>query len=307
MLSESGHKYSPERPADDRGKDDDDEDNVQSVQKRQRGRQITVRIELPFADEHGDTLFGTAQSTNQADAERLACLDALEELDKRGYLNTDSGHREDDICLQEKEEDDDFYDQTKPKSSARNSENGVETFETLSRKVQQVCEEIGRVNRELAALSSASELIPNATDEEDELDAYMNTLARGETADSQRRLLAELEDLVAQKTRLDALLRIVEPDRSDASSVPSHPSASAHAITPAITPAITLAITPAGSTQSTKRRMVHRPPREEASNNVKPSKHAKTDIDSDDANISWQPPANQSGDGRTSLNEKLGY
>ncbi|KAJ2504970.1 hypothetical protein IWW47_002271, partial [Coemansia sp. RSA 2052] len=135
MLHESGHEYNPEHPADELSKDDDDEDNALSIHKRQRGRQITVRIELPFSDEHGNILFGTAQATRQVDAERLACLDALEELDKRGYLNTDSSYySKADTSPQDKEEEeeeDDFYDQTKSKATTRSSDNGVETFDTL--------------------------------------------------------------------------------------------------------------------------------------------------------------------------------
>ncbi|KAJ2330579.1 hypothetical protein GGI00_003641, partial [Coemansia sp. RSA 2681] len=251
-----------------------------------------------------------------ADAERLACLDALEELDRRGYLNTDSSHySKSDTSPQDKEEDeeeDDFYDQTKSKASTRGSDNGVETFDTLSRKLLHVREDIDRVQQELAALSTASAVLPSAADEDDELDAYMHTLARGETADSQRRLSAELEDLVAQKARLDTLLKIVAPDHSEASPAPDHPrdKPPAPVSTPTIVPAVS-----ADKTQSAKRRIVHGPSRESASNSLRSAKQAKTgdahiensNIIDDSANVSWQPPVNQSGDGRTSLNDKYGY
>ncbi|KAJ2891884.1 hypothetical protein IWW38_003438 [Coemansia aciculifera] len=327
MLSESGHEYSPQYPTNGDDRNDNDDDGGDN--RRQRGRQkvTTVRIELPFADEHGNTLYGTAQSQRRTDAERLACLDALEELDKRGYLNAETTtFNASDNPQYEMDSDDDFYDQTKPKSTKGNSDNAVETLDTLSRKLIVVDQDIDRVQLELAALTSSSAFLANTADEDDgevdELDAYMGTLARGETADSQRRLAKELEDLVAQKSRLDALLRLVAPDHSDTRSAPSQPreklavpdQSREKVEVPGITPVVVSTDTKA----STKRRVIHGPTLEDPSSTAHLAKHAKADKKADDAHsyeeepsdnktVAWQPPANQSGDGRTSLNDKYGY
>ncbi|KAJ2104626.1 hypothetical protein IW146_008598, partial [Coemansia sp. RSA 922] len=255
--------------------------------------QISVRIGLPLADDSGNTIYGTGQASSQSEAEKLACVHALEELDKHGYLDIQKSHKPLD--------DDDFYDQTK-----QAPQNDVETFDTLSHKLRLANEDIDRVQGELDALLQSNE--EEEKDDDDELDAYMNTLARGEKADSKKRLAVELERLVAHRTRLDALLKIVAPDTIDAAPSPLKPaSASTASVSTAAVGAATVAtVTTKPTTQSAKRRVVHSLPRKDASENAPLAKHAKTSID-DDTTVSWQPPSNQSGDGRTSLNDKYGY
>ncbi|KAJ1901998.1 hypothetical protein GGI13_001718 [Coemansia sp. RSA 455] len=283
VLREIHHEYCPERPA----KDTNDHDT----------HQISVRIGLPLADDSGNTIYGTGQASSQSEAEKLACVHALEELDKHGYLDIQKSHKPLD--------DDDFYDQTKP-----TPQNDVETFDTLSHKLRLANEDIDRVQGELDALlqSNEEEEKDDDDDDDDELDAYMNTLARGEKADSKKKLAVELERLVVHRTRLDALLKIVAPDTIDAAPSPLKPaSASAASVSTAPVGAATVAtVATKPTTQSAKRRVVHSLPREDASENAPLAKHAKTSIDND-TTVSWQPPSNQSGDGRTSLNDKYGY
>ncbi|KAJ2861497.1 hypothetical protein GGH94_004857 [Coemansia aciculifera] len=285
VLREIGHEYCPESPA----IDTSDQEDVAS----QKNSQVIVRIGLPLADESGDTIYGMGQASRESDAEKLACLHALEELDKHGYLDIQKSHKPLD--------DDDFYDQTKP-----TPHNDVETFDTLSHKLRLANEDIERVQGELDAMLQTNE--EEEKEDDDELDAYMSTLARGEKADSQKKLAVELERLVAQRSRLDALLKIVAPDTIDAAPSPKKPAPVSNvsvSATPA-SAATTTTVATSTAVQSAKRRVDHSLPREAPSENALPAKHAKTSID-DDATTSWQPPSNQSGDGRTSLNDKYGY
>ncbi|KAJ2471871.1 hypothetical protein GGI02_001984 [Coemansia sp. RSA 2322] len=336
FMNESGHAYNPEYQAGDTSQDQSDDDVADSNSRRRSSRLTTVRIELPFNDEVGNTLFGTAKSARRADAERLACLDALEELDRRGYLNIDSsarGKAGDRVPGGElgEDSDDDFYDQTKTLTTHGDRDNDqVETLDSLTRKMSQANKDIIRVQLEIAALpvSSSAALLSVSDDAEDELDAYMNTLACNEQADAKRRLVSELEALTTQKSRFDMLLKIIAPDYDDSRPAPvkrvqdsskarTGDSGLNSLPTPDTVRSVSAAYSPATlrqeenkveHVQSAKRRVIHGPTREDLEKRAN-VKHAKTDCgdDNSDAFVSWQPPAGQKGDGRTSLNDKYGY
>ncbi|KAJ2028295.1 hypothetical protein IWW57_002225 [Coemansia sp. S610] len=267
VLRDLGHEYRPEHPDSDQEEED-------------TSGQVTVRIELPLADESGNTIYGMARASSLAEAERLACVDALKELDHHGYPDTQSKHQP------HNDDDDDFYDQTKP-----TPQSDVETFDTLTQKLLTTNEDIGRAQAELDTLRQPSDVGEETAD--DELDAYMSALAQGERLDAQKKLARELEALTAQRSRLDALLKIVAPDHIDPLPVSTKPA-----------PKPAVVATPVAR-KSAKRRVTLSPPREDPRQTTLPAaKHAKPSIGTD---ISWQPPANQSGDGRTSLNDKYGY
>ncbi|KAJ2493786.1 hypothetical protein IWW37_000172 [Coemansia sp. RSA 2050] len=278
VLRDLGHEYCPEQSASDQEEDTD----------HSSGRQVTVRIGLPLADESGNTIYGIAQASRLADAERLACIDALEGLDQHGYLDAQNKHQPHNDDDNDDNGDDDFYDQTKP-----TPQSDVETFDTLTDKLHKTNEVIVRMQGELDSL-----LRPNGGSEEvpgDELDAFMSALAQKERLDAQKKLTKKLEALTAQRSRLDALLKIVAPDHIDPLPIPPRPA-----------PKSTATVTPIPAAQKgAKRQVALSPPCEDPSQTALPvAKHAKTSIDTD---IAWQPPANQSGDGRTSLNDKYGY
>ncbi|KAJ2364040.1 hypothetical protein H4S02_010975, partial [Coemansia sp. RSA 2611] len=146
VLRDLGHEYRPEHPDSDQEEED-------------TSGQVTVRIELPLADESGNTIYGMARASSLAEAERLACVDALKELDHHGYPDTQSKHQP------HNDDDDDFYDQTKP-----TPQSDVETFDTLTQKLLTTNEDIGRAQAELDTLRQPSDVGEETAD--DELDAY---------------------------------------------------------------------------------------------------------------------------------------
>ncbi|KAJ2776734.1 hypothetical protein H4R18_005520, partial [Coemansia javaensis] len=181
-----------------------------------------VRIELPFADSEGNTLYGAARGADRAAAERLACLDALAELERHGYLDIHRRQRRRPPASGEDEDDDHdgrYYDSTKPgPDDGRDPLDPaeIETHESLLRKLALAATKIAEAERELEALpdgcgSANGGDDNNDDDDDDELDAYMSALARDDQEQQRKRAVARLELLRKQQARLEELARIAAP------------------------------------------------------------------------------------------------
>ncbi|KAJ2394614.1 hypothetical protein GGI05_001959 [Coemansia sp. RSA 2603] len=314
LFVEMDYKYKPEIQ---------NIEDSESFSKMGRSRQVSVRISLPYDDAEGNPLYGTARAPRRQDAERLACLDALEELDRRGFLNLDSSRHEsgskrgeqDDI--NEDSDDSDYYDFTKP-VKAKHSSNRVETFESLTKKLDTLEEEMALAQRELDKLSGStidSISGENGDDgnDEDEIDSYMKAIKQGEQIKSKQKLESRMSELQDQKLRLTELLKIVAPDNIELQKRPrveQHTSQQDVASKTSNSPP-----KKRQKQQEHEQEQQHELPEKPDLPKVPipPSPPSKDQLsnsatnESEDKTVEWQPPVGQIGDGRTSLNGKFGY
>ncbi|KAJ1642776.1 Kanadaptin [Coemansia asiatica] len=310
---------------------DDDPEFITRKQARSN-KEITVRIALPVDGASGKPLYGIGQGLKKKEAERLACLDALEELDKNGVLSLQDNarpgrraKRRNDRNESDDEFDDEFYDRTQTKVR-RKADNKPETFESLSEKLQMAEKDIEQIQRDInkleknnAADSNGKVVQDDDGDGEgdgdgDELDAYMYALEKGQQASEKKQLETRLAELEKEKDRLVALIKLVAPDEPVASKKRED-----HSVTQAKRVAETRE--PVSDLPEPKRqRQSHGPTlrqivesqKEAADKDPGKTSHiggqeALTKRIEDDKTVEWQPPAGQTGDGRTSLNDKLGY
>ncbi|KAJ1722384.1 hypothetical protein LPJ53_003178 [Coemansia erecta] len=307
LLVEMDYKYKPEIQ---------NIDDSESFGKRGGSRQVSVRISLPFDDAEGNPLYGAGRGQRRQDAERLACLDALEELDRRGFLNLDNsrhgsgGKRDGEDNINEDSDDSDFYDFTKP-VKVKHSNNKAETFESLTKKLDILEEDMVLARRELDKLSGSAVDSTAGGNDDDEIDSYMKAMEQGEQTKSKKKLESKLVELQDQKLRLTELLGIVAPDSIE---LRKRPQAEPETIQRDVT--ASSSNPPPKKRQRQQREQEHRhSPEKPIQSNVAlpagpPTKEQvpKSAVDaSDDKTVEWQPPVDQSGDGRTSLNDKLGY
>ncbi|KAJ1667019.1 hypothetical protein EV178_001739 [Coemansia sp. RSA 1646] len=316
LLEENEHSYEPKFATQD-GLDSTDT----SAGEESTERVYFVQISLPFSDRNGSPLDGIAKAGRRQDAERLACLDALEKLDKHGYMDSsDSKALADDpygrshIDDGYDDQDDAYYDHTL-QHSKRSAGTQVpcdvpETFASLSAKLVQVNADIAQMEQNTKSLFSESAKVPaNNDDDEDELDAYMNTLARSEREGDQKKLDEQLDALRKQKNRLETLVKLVAPDDDTGQPSASPQMRKAGDDNGSAKEPSNLPIQP--SVYLLKRRRVQGPTRQDPENNItsnpgRPNISA-TKPEAEKEEESWQPPSDQTGDGRTSLNEKYGY
>ncbi|KAJ2665331.1 hypothetical protein IWW48_000220 [Coemansia sp. RSA 1200] len=334
FLEENEHSYEPNTIATSHSVSESTDDNNESAT-----RVYLVRISLPFSDDRGSVLEGVAKAANKRDAERLACLDALQKLDKHGYLPTDSSGDRKSLAqihgknssshIGEDDEDDDdsyYYDHTLQHKRQRTDkqafqEEAPETYASLSAKLAHVSADMAQTERslnELLSESGASEPSTGPADDADELDAYMTTLARSEKEGDRKRLTERLDVLRREKERLETLVRLVMPDDHDGFGQPPrivHPQksdADKKNNGSAKDPSVGLHLT---SASAPMRQPKHEPEqhgleRKHAASNSDSETHPDTTVPKDEneeEEESWQPPDNQTGDGRTFLNEKFGY
>ncbi|KAJ2708408.1 hypothetical protein H4R19_004760 [Coemansia spiralis] len=258
-----------------------------------------IRIELPYADHEGVTLYGTALDTEPAEAERLACLDALRKLDAHGYLDLHRRKRAADTAAEidsDGDSNDGYHDSTRSGADDRRElePDAVETCESLTRKLALADAAMLQVEQELLDANGAAKDQQDGHD--DELDAYMSALAHDDQQQQAQKLTDQLERLRSQKSRLESLLRVVAPG-SDATA-PAAAAAPAPVPAPQAPPA-----SPTPAPQEKRRRV--QGPAQTAPLPAPAGRSAPTQKSDSDA--SWEPPAGQTGDGRTSLNEKYGY
>ncbi|KAJ2403208.1 hypothetical protein GGI23_000138 [Coemansia sp. RSA 2559] len=295
LLEENEHSYEPKFVT--------TANNVDTGRRGSNDEEATeqriyhVQISLPFADHNGNALAGVARATKRQDAERLACLDALEKLDKHGHFDLESSEAVladpyDHHSIDDGYEEDAYYDRTVQHS--KRSAEAPETFASLSAKLVLVNKDIAQTEQAIAALLAKPS--KDTDGDEDELDAYMTTLARSEKEGDQKKLDEQLDALRKQKDRLEMLVRLVAPDDigqpNPRKSKADHAgAASVEVSAPTIQPSVA----------APKRRRIQGPTFEDLEKNIAPKPEDEKEEES------WQPPPDQIGDGRTSLNEKYGY
>ncbi|KAJ2227430.1 hypothetical protein H4R99_008099 [Coemansia sp. RSA 1722] len=318
FLTEMDHLYEPEIQT----KDDEDIDSEFTERKQTKSRDIKVRIALPVDGIGAKPLYGIGQSLKKKEAERLACLDALEELDKNGYLNLEEDRKQSrrakKQAMKHKSDDefeDQFFDRTKP-TNKRKLEDKPETFETLSIKLEATKQDIEQIQSHFDKLqadaATAESNADNAQDDGDELDAYMNALEKGEQASTKKQMVGRLAELEKEKTRLLALIKLVAPEEAVVIRECSHHETQ--------TKRVESQETAPGQPEPKRQRKSHGPTlqqivtsqkeiKEESQNQDRnqKSEQDRPSIQQSSETLEWQPPAGQTGDGRTSLNDKLGY
>ncbi|KAJ1943945.1 hypothetical protein FBU59_002749 [Linderina macrospora] len=314
VLDEHGQDYDPEVLGGD--PEDDDSDDDEATKRNRKPGQTTVRIALPFIDDHGKPLYGIGQATKQHEAERRACLDALEELDKRSYLSDPRELRQRASKSKKQpldnsdEDDDEFYDRTRTTKNQHKAQvSEVETFETLTDKHRVVCTEVVEIEQQLKEMLAGE---GNSGDAADELDAYMNALTHKEEQQQQKLLEMKLGELKKEMERLITLIKIVAPDHQPQPGPKRKPQ-------PRPEPKVPLT------------KLVHAPPASSAMPPpAMPAKRPAADIKQKETpkqrkivagptlpppmapakkqdDSVWQAPAGQTGDGKTALNDKFGY
>ncbi|KAJ2130807.1 hypothetical protein GGH19_000469 [Coemansia sp. RSA 1807] len=277
--------------------------------------QVCVYISVDLHDEDGNNMTATAKAATKNEAEQAATLQILEQLDESGYLNQHKRHRttaQTDNAA-DSDDNDEYYDRTR--AAAREASHlelrKVETYESLVLKIGLVDEEIASAKQQLLLIPVPDE---NNDDELDELDMYMNSVGRDEQQESRRRIADQIERLEAHKCTLESLIKVVAPESatSKTTSIKSNllvskPATSSASPNVPVAEAPSVAAQPAEPSKSPKekRKRVYGPTREDIEQNAG-SKHTKTSFTTD-SDATWQPPAGQTGDGKTTLNEKYGY
>ncbi|KAJ1939349.1 hypothetical protein EC988_007335, partial [Linderina pennispora] len=207
VLDDNNQEYEPEVIDDNSNGDDDGDDRMK--QHRKPGL-VTVRVALPFIDEHGKPLFGVGKATKHHEAERRACIDALEELDKRSYLEDPREQRRRAAKSKKKavgddddDDEDEFYDRTLlNKRTHKSKASEVETFESLMEKHRIVCTDIEDAEQQLKEADEET-IESTANDAMDELDAYMNSLTRKEQESTRKSLEQRLGEMRKEVERLE--------------------------------------------------------------------------------------------------------
>ncbi|KAJ2355051.1 hypothetical protein GGF43_002914 [Coemansia sp. RSA 2618] len=314
------------------------------------GGLVSVDIAVELHDEDGNKLTGSAKAPTKDEAERLAALDLLAQLDGAGYLSQSKNRRNvahpDDA---DNSDDDEYYDRTK--STDRESKHlelrQVETLESLTQKIHLVDTDIAAAKKQLLQMP---ELAENDDGELDELDMYINNINRDEQQQSRMRIAEQLERLETHRCKLLSLIKIVAPESSllkeqgaaDELSETESAEPSLSKVAVLDEPVAKAKSTEATSTEDKpmdaktakensaeakttednssnaksaelsespkeKRKRVYGPTREDIEHHSS-TKQAKVDASvSGDGDATWQPPAGQTGDGWTSLNDKYGY
>ncbi|KAJ1858968.1 hypothetical protein GGH12_004951 [Coemansia sp. RSA 1822] len=277
--------------------------------------QVSVYISVDLHDEDGNNMTATVKAPTKDEAEQAAALRILEQLDESGYL---SQHKHRRVAAQtdnaaDSDDNDEYYDRTR--TSAREASHlelhKVETYESLVLKIGLVDGEIASAKQQLLLIPALAE---NNDDELDELDVYMNSVGRNEQQESRRRISEQIDRLEAHRCTLESLIKIVAPESAPSkttsinSDLPvSKPAAFTASPTVSVAEPPSVAAQPAELSKSPKekRKRVYGPTREDIEQNAG-SKHTKSNFNID-SDSTWQPPAGQTGDGKTSLNDKYGY
>ncbi|KAJ2851341.1 hypothetical protein IWW36_001238 [Coemansia brasiliensis] len=261
-----------------------------------------------FKDQDDNSLAICYTSSSKEESEQMAAHKMLLLLDHHGFLNINQTTRN-----QYESSEDEYYDHT-IQSALKEPE--VETSDSLKRKIELVILDIAKAQHELAQIKH----VGSVSTELDELDRYMADLNQKEQQQLQSQLIKQIVDLQAHKAKLESLLQIADPgseiasesdnrtvQRTQDSTSPKEPPA-------AQSPSAninTLAANPnngAGKDiPAPKRKRVYGPTRKELEQQhttVKPNNIVSNE---EDSSSTWQPPAGQTGDGKTSLNDKYGY
>ncbi|KAJ1679444.1 hypothetical protein EV182_002043 [Spiromyces aspiralis] len=303
-----------------------DEEHIMRV-----GRVFVARIQVPLVDSAGAPLHGVGrgpkkrcglfQATHQAQSAKRKGVS--------GYYDSD-------------DEEDSYYDRSnagKASKAQKKAKPVTETYESLIEKLALIEKKMAELEAKIGDVGRTG-APSTGDDEDDELDAYMNSLRDKETALKERQLKSELLTTQKEKERLEKLIRIAAPQ--GAVMEPKGPTKvtemeskeGAAKLMPQISPRLprqqgstvvvrdgsagevllseghapTIAAEPTKDVQTKPagRRRMQGPTLPQSMEDLKPKAEDKM-LEEYDADESWVPPSEQTGDGRTSLNDKLGY
>ncbi|KAJ2653393.1 hypothetical protein IWW40_000446 [Coemansia sp. RSA 1250] len=250
-----------------------------------------------FKDQEDNSLAARHTSLEKEEAEQTAAHKMLMLLDHYGFMdmyqNTSNRYES---------SEDEYYDHT-----IRSKTPQVETSDTLKHKLESVALDLAKAQSELAQIK----VVGSESRELDELDRYMADLNQKEQQQLRSQLVKQIDGLLAHQDRLKSLLQIVAPETSsDASPQKVIRSSSPPKGPPAVESPPTNTDNVATSVRAEempapKRKRAYGPTRKELEQRhvTRPTSIAPAE----DSSSTWQPPAGQSGDGKTSLNDKYGY
>ncbi len=159
---------------------------------------------------HGTmSISGRGRAQKKKDAERDAAMMVLIRLEKRGLLQEGAVVHGKKRRVEEDEFDDgmeDMYDETNKPNKKRAKEQ-VETFESLKEKLATLETERVRLEQELTTLESSHQ----NDEDEDDIDAVLNQMLNVESQQRLKKIRTRLQELPAEKSRLERLLAIAAP------------------------------------------------------------------------------------------------
>ncbi|ORZ36803.1 hypothetical protein BCR44DRAFT_36345 [Catenaria anguillulae PL171] len=332
-------------------------DDHSSSRKHSNHQLIFARIQVPLdADDPtlaNTQLVGQGSATRKRDAERLAMLQVLAQLDAMGLLATRAGESAASARVRKllsdadrtSDGEDEFFDRSGASRhpganhTHANKKAVVETFESLNAKMAELQAKREGVQLELDEMRAQLGAGSAGDAEVDELDAYMQGLDQAQMREAVKVKEQELGEVDKDLERVKQLVEIARP--SSGSSV-------AAALSPIAVPKLSAAApkSPAKKRAITDDEQSSKPPSPKRTRTVQPDLTAKpasvvaqrgparppaavaprslardmgmdveAEVESDDEeqmtrqekSVEWMPPQGQTGDGRTALNDKLGY
>jgi hypothetical protein len=314
----------------------DPDDDLQVVDEPADGR-ISISVILPVLDrETGEPITGQASANNRKEAERLAALDTCRQLDRLGLWNAAAAagkrakrQRKLRNVGYDEDEDDLFYDETAKRTeretnapiSSKTAIGKSETHESLLVKHKHLEQTIQDKESEMAVVLSKQVAGGNA---DDELEAFMGAL---DSELKEKQIAAMQVEITAMRRELQRLEQLIEFTKpltiTTGTAGRSEPIKVATSETPVESP-----VAAAKKSQPRTEFIKHlspqmpspSPPKQEtaiSSSNKTTVKgptsmptnwnQSTTVVEADDQIVDWVPPATQSGDGSTALNERLGY
>ncbi|KAI0225166.1 hypothetical protein L0F63_004039 [Massospora cicadina] len=257
---------------------------------------------------------GSSKLYHARDAERLAALDACTQLDRAGVLRGDSNANAERAkrmkrLLDGYESDENlFYDpagevekERRSKKMQKRTTGKVETFESLSLQYEKTQQKILHINEQISKLDCQE-----TTDHDDEFAELIDSLKKDQIARDKKMLVASRDDLNLDLKKIRKLIEFVNPGHFDQISDPKFLSSkSAQQLVesvPKVIPPIKISsMDPESPKPESKSKLLSTP-----DTNLDPQDNKDFEEEEDEVE-SWVPPAGQTGDGRTFLNEKFGY
>jgi hypothetical protein len=163
-------------------------------------------MQLPFPTDTGEPLTAIGESSKKRDAERRACLQACQLLDRYELFKVVQTKKQSrmEFVTNEVDDDDEYFDRTGgQKAASKKSRQVTQTFESLSERKQELLEQIESAQRQHGGTGAAGQTT-GGDDDEDEFEAYMQSLQSTLATETQSALKKQLDEL-QQVRKLDDL------------------------------------------------------------------------------------------------------
>uniref|UniRef100_A0A146LJF3 Kanadaptin n=1 Tax=Lygus hesperus TaxID=30085 RepID=A0A146LJF3_LYGHE len=315
------------------------------IEKAEKGM-FVCKVVLPVDGEDGCDVTIENSGRNKRDAQVQCALDACRALDKLGVFRPTKRESKKAKKRNWEENDyydsdeDSFFDRTgdlerkrkKRMEKAGKISESVETYESLKAKYSIVIEDLEKAERAHAKiLLKVSRAQKDDSEDVDELDAFMANLKKAVPSKAEIKAAEnEVEKLKLEEVRLRQLVNIAKPATLPDLRPPA-PSIAPTSIPPSVMERESDSPASSGSNQTEQTNETQpkavigpKPPIPETTQFLqpkpvttdfikaaKPQKQKKSKpqkvVEDDFEDLVWRPPKGQTGDGRTSLNDKLGY